>query len=180
VLEALIAGTLEAHDLFVSKSIPSTGIRGNIADIFQGVTGVLTRFTDYRDPKPRSRPVFFFHQPQTLLEWYKQGDTLRDRLTKMPELDAEGLRPAQERAIRNLEMSFKDNRPKALIQMATGAGKTFTACSFVYRLLAHAKAKRILFLVDTKTWASRLEMNFLSTSPTESTGSLPNSTTFRG
>ena len=128
-------------------------------------TGVLTRFTDYRDPKPRSRPVFHFHQPQTLLEWYKQAATLRERLTKIPELDAEGLRPAQERAIRNLEVSFTDNRPKALIQMATGAGKTFTACSFVYRLLAHAKAKRVLFLVDTKNLGEQAEQEFLKYQP---------------
>lgn len=113
-------------------------------------TGLLTRFTDYRDPKPRSRPVFHFHRPETLLEWFRQEDTLRTRLTAIPELDETGLRPAQIKAIRNLETSFKDNRPKALIQMATGAGKTFTACTFVYRLLKHADAKRILFVVDTK------------------------------
>src|SRR5690606_1825108 len=95
-------------------------------------TGVLTRFTDYRDPKPRSRPVFHFHKPETLLEWSGQKKTLRARLKEIPELDETGLRPAQIKAIRNLETSFKDNRPKALIQMATGAGKTFTACTFVY------------------------------------------------
>jgi len=50
-------------------------------------------------------------------------------------LDLAGLRPAQIMAIENLEKSFKNNRPKALIQMATGAGKTFTAATFIYRLL---------------------------------------------
>lgn len=44
-------------------------------------TGVITRFTDYRDPKPRSREVFYFHTPNTLLDWYKQAETLRERLT---------------------------------------------------------------------------------------------------
>ena len=39
-------------------------------------------------------------------------------------------------------------RPRALIQMATGSGKTYTAVSFVYRLIKRAKAERILFLVD--------------------------------
>ena len=29
-------------------------------------TGQVTRFTDYRDPKPRSRLVFAFHRPETV------------------------------------------------------------------------------------------------------------------
>jgi type I restriction enzyme R subunit len=130
-------------------------------------TGVLTRFTDYRDPKPRSRPIFHFHKPETLLEWSGQEKTLRARLKEIPELDEEGLRPAQIKAIRNLETSFKDNRPKALIQMATGAGKTFTACTFVYRLLKHADAKRILFVVDTKNLGEQAEQEFLKYQPTD-------------
>ncbi|WCK53916.1 type I restriction-modification enzyme R subunit C-terminal domain-containing protein [Aneurinibacillus sp. Ricciae_BoGa-3] len=128
-------------------------------------TGVLTRFTDYRDPKPRSRPLFHFHQPSTLLEWFGQSSTLRSRLRNLPKLDIEGLRPAQIKAIENLETSFKNNRPKALIQMATGAGKTFTACTFVYRLLKHANAKRILFLVDTKNLGEQAEQEFLKYQP---------------
>jgi type I restriction enzyme R subunit len=130
-------------------------------------TGVLTRFTDYRDPKPRSRPIFHFHRPETLLEWFGRDKTLRARLKEIPELDETGLRPAQIKAIRNLETSFKDNRPKALIQMATGAGKTFTACTFVYRLLKHADAKRILFVVDTKNLGEQAEQEFLKYQPTD-------------
>ncbi len=128
-------------------------------------TGALTRFTDYRDPKPRSRPVFHFHKPETLAEWRGQAETLRAKLQKMPGLDELGLRPAQIRAIGNLETSFKENRPKALIQMATGAGKTFTACTFVYRLLKHANARRILFLVDTRNLGEQAEQEFLKYQP---------------
>lgn len=130
-------------------------------------TGVLTRFTDYRDPKPRSRPVFHFHQPLTLQEWFGQNTTLRSRLRNIPKLDKEGLRPAQIKAVTNLETSFKNNRPRALIQMATGAGKTFTACTFVYRLLKFANAKRILFLVDTKNLGEQAEQEFLKYQPTD-------------
>ncbi len=130
-------------------------------------TGILTRFTDYRDPKPRSRPVFHFHQPKTILEWFDQTETLRSRLKNIPPLDEQGLRPAQITAINNLETSFKDNRPKSLIQMATGAGKTFTACTFVYRLLKHADAKRILFVVDTKNLGEQAEQEFLKYQPTD-------------
>ena len=36
-------------------------------------------------------------------------------------------------AIRNLEKSLAANKRRALIQMATGSGKTYTAVNFVYR-----------------------------------------------
>lgn len=130
-------------------------------------TGVLTRFTDYRDPKPRAQRVFSFHRPETMAEWLRQEKTLRGRLLDMPPLDTSGLRPAQIDAITNLEKSFKDNRPKALIQMATGAGKTFTASTFVYRLLKHANAKRVLFLVDTRNLGEQAEQEFMKYQPTD-------------
>ena len=111
-------------------------------------TGDETFFRDLRDPKPRSRRVFAFHRPETMLEWLKQPDTLRRRLTKLPLLDESGLRDCQVEAIQGLEKSLAEDRPRSLIQLATGAGKTFTACSFSYRLIKHAGARRILFLVD--------------------------------
>ena len=82
-------------------------------------------------------------------------------------MNVEGLRPAQINAINNLEKSFKNNRPKALIQMATGAGKTFTAATFVYRLLKYADAKRILVLVDTKNLGEQAEQEFMSFQPND-------------
>lgn len=130
-------------------------------------TGTITRFTDYRDPKPRGRNVFSFHKPVTIAEWLKKGKSLRERLLSIPALDETGLRPAQIVAINNLEHSFKKNRPKALIQMATGAGKTFTAATFVYRLLKHADAKRILFLVDTKNLGEQAEQEFMTFQPND-------------
>jgi type I restriction enzyme R subunit len=123
-------------------------------------TGEVTRFTDYRDPKPRSRNVFTFHRPETFVQWLSQDKTLRGRLHDLPTLPEEGLRDCQVTAITNLEKSFKDQRPKALIQMATGSGKTFTAINFIYRLLKFAKAKRILFLVDTKNLGEQAESEF--------------------
>lgn len=130
-------------------------------------TGTITRFTDFRDPKPRGRNVFHFHKPETIANWLKKEHSLRGRLLTIPELDETGLRPAQIVAINNLEHSFKKNRPKALIQMATGAGKTFTAATFIYRLLKHAKAKRILFLVDTKNLGEQAEQEFMTFQPND-------------
>src|SRR5690606_28983258 len=124
-------------------------------------------FTDYRDPKPRGRNVFSFHKPETMAAWLKKEKSLRARLKDFPPLNEEGLRPAQIKAVKNLETSFKNNRPKALIQMATGAGKTFTAATFVYRLLKFADAKRILFLVDTKNLGEQAEQEFMKFQPND-------------
>ena len=135
-------------------------------------TGVITRFTDSRDPKPRSREVFNFHRPQTLQEWLSQPASLRARLQAMPALNPHKLpaselrlRDCQEVAITTLEDSFRAARPRALIQMATGAGKTYTAITAIYRLLKHAGAKRILFLVDTKNLGEQAEQEMLSYLP---------------
>jgi len=130
-------------------------------------TGAVTRFTDRRDPKPRARPVFSFHRPTTFQEWLKQDTSLRSRLLDLPELLTEGLRDCQIRAITNLETSFKASRPRALIQMATGSGKTFTAITFIYRLLKFAKAKRVLFLVDTKNLGEQAEQEFMAFTPND-------------
>jgi type I restriction enzyme R subunit len=129
-------------------------------------TGELTRFTDYRDEKPRSRPVFSFHRPETFRERLK-SNTLRNELQLLPALPLEGLRDCQINAITNLEVSFKDNRPKALIQMATGSGKTFTAITFIYRLLKFASAKRVLFLVDTRNLGEQAEQEFKAFQPND-------------
>jgi type I restriction enzyme R subunit len=117
-------------------------------------TGIETRFTNALEPDARSREVFSFHHPETFAEWVGEvrktplAPTLRHRLRALPPLDATDLWQAQERAIENLETSLADNRPRALIQMATGAGKTFTAANIAYRLVRFANARRVLFLVD--------------------------------
>jgi type I restriction enzyme R subunit len=117
-------------------------------------TGTETRFTNRLDPDPTSRPVFSFHRPETLIGWidelrrYPTAPTLRHRLQAMPEPDLTGLWPPKDVAVRNLEESLAANRPKALIQMATGSGKTLLAAFVSYRLVKFADARRILFLVD--------------------------------
>ena len=112
-------------------------------------TGKVTHFTNGLDPDPRSREVFTFHRPEELRRLVDLGENqLRAKIRRMPPLLEAGLWRAQIEAIQSLEQSLAQNRPRSLIQMATGSGKTFTACSFCYRLIKHAKAKRILFLVD--------------------------------
>lgn len=130
-------------------------------------TDKLIRFTDYKDIKYRSRTVFSFHRPETLFDLIQQPDTIRNNMKQFPLLDVKGFRKCQINAINNLDQSFADNRPRALVQMATGAGKTFTAITSAYRLLKYGKMKRILFLVDTKGLGEQAEREFLAYTPND-------------
>jgi type I restriction enzyme R subunit len=147
-------------------------------------TGIETHFTNGLDPTPRARNVFAFHRPELLAQWLKllptptvlstggaapaeaqtPPATLLARLQKMPELVTEWgdfkLWPAQITAIRNLEASLAQNKPRALIQMATGSGKTFTAIGFIYRLIKFAGARRVLFLVDRANLGRQAKKEF--------------------
>lgn len=130
-------------------------------------TDKLTRFTDYADIKYRSRKVFSFHRPETLAALLKQTDTLRNNMKHFPPLDTTGFRQCQITAIQNLDASFAHNKPRALVQMATGAGKTFTAITSVYRLLKYGKMNRVLFLVDTRSLGEQAEREFLAYRPND-------------
>jgi type I restriction enzyme R subunit len=129
-------------------------------------TGAETHFTNGYDLDARSRRVFTFHRPETLAEWTRQimanpaTPTFRARLRTMPVLDNPRLWEVQATAIRNLEESLQADRPRALIQMATGSGKTFTAANVCYRLIRHADAKRILFLVDRSNLGRQTKLEF--------------------
>lgn len=114
-------------------------------------TDKLTRFTDYQDAKFCSRTVFSFHRPETLQTLLNAPDTIRNNMKHLPPFNTTGFRDCQIRAISRLDRSFAENRPRALVQMATGAGKTFTAITAAYRLLKFGKMNRILFLVDTRS-----------------------------
>jgi len=111
-------------------------------------TGVECRFTNRKEPESRSRSIFTFHRPEELIRLVGLDKQVRGLLREMPPLNASNLWKVQIDSIRNLENSFALNKPRALIQMATGSGKTFTAVNFCYRLIKYAGAKRILFLVD--------------------------------
>jgi type I restriction enzyme R subunit len=139
--------------------------------------GEETLFANLLDPDARSRRLFAVHRPETLAEWlqekslqecvrasgaYTEADatkpsTLRSRLRAMPELLTEGLYENQVRAITGLERSFRENRPRALIQMATGSGKTRTAVAAIYRLIKFGGARRVLFLVDRNNLGKQAE-----------------------
>jgi type I restriction enzyme, R subunit len=144
-------------------------------------TGVETRFTNGLDPQPRARPLFAFFRPELLVQWLsylpeqvggsaakEEPGTFLARLQHMPPLVTEWgqggadfkLWPAQITAVRNLETSLAANKPRALIQMATGSGKTFTAISAIYRLIKFGGARRVLFLVDRGNLARQTKKEF--------------------
>jgi type I restriction enzyme R subunit len=149
-------------------------------------TGEVTRFSNLLDPEPRSRPVFAFHRPETLADWLDADPlgrwasgwldqvaekpaadgfgtkpaSLRARLRVMPPVHIPGLWKNKVEAITNLEKSFFDDRPRALIQMATGSGKTLLAITAIYRLIKYAGARRVLFLVDRKNLGEQAEKEF--------------------
>ena len=129
-------------------------------------TGQIVHFTDGGDPRPRARELFSFFQPQTLAAWAAQPDTLRAQLAEnMPPLPTQNLRECQISAVTGLEKSLAMAKPRALVHMATGAGKTFTAITSVYRLLKFGGARRILFLVDTRNLGKQAHQEFMAYSP---------------
>lgn len=128
-------------------------------------SGSETLFRDHADPNPASRSVFAFHRPETLERWLGEPVTLRGRLGQMPPVITAGLRECQIDAVSALEVSMAQNRPRALVQLATGAGKTFTACTLSYRLLAHAGFKRILFLADRANLVRQTRDEYLAYRP---------------
>lgn len=134
-------------------------------------TDKLVKFSDYKDIKYRSRKVFSFHRPEYLESLLQASDTIRNNMKHFPPLNPVGFRDCQINAINNMDVSFADNRPRALVQMATGAGKTFTAITEAYRLLKYGKMNRILFLVDTKSLGEQAEREFLAYTPSDDTRS---------
>lgn len=130
-------------------------------------TDKVTRFTDYADIKACSRNVFSFLRPESMQRLLLEKDTVRNNMKHFPALDETGFRKCQITAIHNLDRSFSENRPRALVQMATGAGKTFTAITAVYRLLKYGGMKRVLFLVDTRGLGEQAEREFMAYKPND-------------
>jgi type I restriction enzyme R subunit len=152
-------------------------------------TGVETRFINGLDPDPKTRAISanlpHIHRPETLAEWisaetldawvkrlhaeggglYTAADdarpsSLRARLRTLPPLERGGLYPNQIEAVTNLERSLERNRPRALVQMATGSGKTIAAITAIYRLIKYGGARRVLFLVDRSNLGEQAEKEF--------------------
>ncbi|SKJ84450.1 type III restriction enzyme, res subunit [Mycobacteroides abscessus subsp. bolletii] len=137
---------------------------GRLPFIFEA-SGTETHFTNGFDPDPRSRSIFHFPKPSTLANILtrKEADnpTWRGIVRHLPPLDEKPLRPAQIKAINGVEASLQQQRfDRSLIQMATGAGKTYTAVALTYRLLKYGGFNRVLFLVDRNNLATQTAGEF--------------------
>src|SRR5262245_60772748 len=160
-IEAKAQGTLsgvEAQSAKYAAGLPDNlpAHRRPLPFLFEA-NGSVIYFTNGLDPVPRSRQVFNFPRLETLAEWVIRPTQLRGSLQSLPELDTSRLWAVQARAITNLEASFAKANQRALIQMATGSGKTFTAVNVAYRLLKFGGANRILFLVDRDNLGKQAE-----------------------
>ena len=145
-------------------------------------TGEETAFINFLDPYPRTREVFTFHRPDTIREWLsadtlhtwvgrngayviaddRKPSTLRARLRAMPAVILPGMWPNKVEAVTNIEKSLFEDRPRSLIQMATGSGKTLLAVTTLYRLIKFGGARRVLFLVDRANLGEQAEKEFQS------------------
>jgi type I restriction enzyme R subunit len=176
VIEAKPAGTtlsgvewqssMYADGLPAEVRLKAVTTDGRLPFVFEA-SGSETHFTNGYDPNPRARRVFAFPQPSTLARTLRdaQADpehaTWRGKVIAMPELDTKMLRPAQITAISGIERSLAEQRfDRSLVQMATGAGKTFAAVTTAYRLLKHGGFNRVLFLVDRNNLADQTLAEF--------------------
>jgi len=122
-------------------------------------TGNTIQFSDTREIDYRPRELFWFHTPDELRA-ILDGSPFRNRVRHMPELEKGNLRACQHEAIEQVERSLKVNNPRALVQMASGAGKTHMSVNLVYRLIKHANAKKVLFLVDRSNLGKQTKKEF--------------------
>lgn len=137
---------------------------GRLPFVFEA-SGTETHFTNGYDPEPRARRIFNFPKAATLAKTLRGKDeehpTWRGKVTAMPQLDTAPLRPAQIEAINGVEHSLREQRyDRSLVQMATGAGKTYAAVTLSYRLLKFGGFDRILFLVDRNNLAKQTLAEF--------------------
>ena len=176
VIEAKPVGTtlagVEWQSGMYADGLPDDALKravvvdGRLPFVFES-TGSESYLTNGYDPNPRARRVFSIPRPEYFSHLMRDAEadpdapTWRGKVRAMPPLQTEGLRPAQIDAVRGLERSLAEQRhDRSLIQMATGAGKTFTAITAAYRLLAHGGFRRILFLVDRNNLADQTLAEF--------------------
>ncbi len=124
----------------------------------------------FRDMREEDATYIELKKMKTPKELVQMADIKSEyaALPALPPVGEKGLRQCQFDAIRNLELSFKHDENKALISLATGAGKTFTACTFTYRFLTYTSVRKVLFLVDRNNLGKQAEGEFTTYKLTES------------
>ena len=158
-----VEGQSSRYEQSIPDGAPTWGLPLRFA--YEGTSHEL-QFTDRADPDPRARSLFAVHRPESLRGWLREAErrpqvpTLRARLAQLPDDYSTDLWTHQREALAAIEASLAADRPRTLLQMATGSGKTFTAANLTYRLIKHAGARRILFLVDRRNLGDQAQTEF--------------------
>ena len=113
-------------------------------------------FCDFREQDHYFKQIMTIPTPHELVK--KLG--INDYFAGLPTLRKKGLRDCQYEAITELEKSFRSGQKRALMVLATGAGKTYTACLAAYRMLSYTPTRRVLFLVDRNNLGKQAEGEF--------------------
>ncbi len=113
-------------------------------------------YRDLRNPNGYYEPLKKIHTPKEITRMLG----ITEFYAALPTLQKRGLRDCQYEAITELEKSFRSGQDRALMVLATGAGKTFTACLATYRMLNYTPMKRVLFLVDRNNLGTQTEGEF--------------------
>lgn len=113
-------------------------------------------FCDFREQDQCFKQIMTIPTPHELVK--KLG--INDCFAGLPTLRKKGLRDCQYEAITELEKSFRSGQKRALMVLATGAGKTYTACLAAYRMLSYTPMRRVLFLVDRNNLGKQAEGEF--------------------
>ncbi len=113
-------------------------------------------FCDFRESDSYFRQIMTIPTPHELVK--KLG--IEDTFAGLPTLKKKGLRNCQYEAVTELEKSFRAGQNRALMVLATGAGKTYTACLAAYRMLSYTPMRRVLFLVDRNNLGKQAEGEF--------------------
>ena len=113
-------------------------------------------YCDFREQDHYFKQIMTIPTPHELVK--KLG--INDYFAGLPTLRKKGLRDCQYEAITELEKSFRSGQKRALMVLATGAGKTYTACLAAYRMLSYTPMRRVLFLVDRNNLGKQAEGEF--------------------
>ena len=113
-------------------------------------------FNDFRDKEADYISIGKIHTPKEIVKMLG----IEDPYAGLPTLRKKGLRECQYEAITELEKSFRTGQNRALMVLATGAGKTYTACLAAYRFLTYTPMRRILFLVDRNNLGKQADGEF--------------------
>ena len=141
-----------------TKPLPLAYISNGEIIKFKDLRDVDSEFEEIKD----TRGVPCMHSPKYMIKELKAPITSDyAMLPAVPPAKPGYLRKCQHEAISEIELNFKRGINRCLLDLATGSGKTFTACMMSYRALSYCpKVEHILYLVDRNNLGRQTENEF--------------------